>query len=246
MYKLQVRSILTRDPANTLKSLKEELFAEDINTSLPSISKCIKNIQFTRKRLCKATEERNSTRTLDARQVYCQNIQTIPDARLVFLDETGFNLHMSKHYGYSPINAKCYKTVPANRGRNISLMLAINMHGIVGFKIKEGSFDGTGFMSFITEGLLPHFNDHQNDVLVMDNCRFHHRADVRDLLEEHNIHYMYLPAYSPQLNPIEQYFSHLKAKYSDLKPLSRNKEQVFQRVTSIINGEQIDFDGWFR
>jgi len=243
---LEVKSILTRDPAQTLKSLGEELLIKDINASKSSIARCIKNVNFSRKRLCKVPEERNSVRTMDARQVYSRSVQTIPNERLIFLDETGFNLHICKHYGYSPVNTKCYKTIPANRGKNISLMLAISIGGIVGHELKEGSFDGNGLINFINNSLLSHFLGNPNDILVMDNCRFHHRADVKQLLDSYRIHYLYLPAYSPQLSPIEEYFSHLKAKYTDLKPLSRSKDQIISRVKTLINDERISFEGWFR
>ena len=139
---LEVKSILSKGPAQTLKSLQEELNAKYINASAMSISRCIKKVGFTRKRLFMAPEERNSMKTID-----------IPNNRLVFLDETWFYLHLSKHYGYSTINTKCYETVPANRGRNISLILVINIEGIVGYQMKEGSIDGNGLINLINNSL---------------------------------------------------------------------------------------------
>ena len=68
--------------------------------------------------------------------------------------------------------------------------------------MKEGSFDGNGLINFINNSLLPHFQRNSNDILVMDNCRFHHRSDVKELLQSKSINYMYLLAYSPQLNHI--------------------------------------------
>jgi hypothetical protein len=52
-------------------------------------------------------------------------ISFVPVENLVYLDETGVNLHQSKNYGYSPINEKAYKIVNGNRGQNISCMVVI-------------------------------------------------------------------------------------------------------------------------
>jgi transposase len=80
----------------------------------------------------------------------------------------------------------------------------------------------------------------------MDNSRFHHRSDVKQFLINNNINFLYLPAYSPQLNPIEEYFSHLKAKYTSLQPRSKNKNEIKTKINSLITNENIDFSGFFR
>ena len=126
-------------------------------------------MDYTRKRLVKVPEERNTPKNLDIRQTYARDVQFIPNENLVFLDETGLNLHQTRNYGYSPKNVKAYKVVRGSRGKNISCMLAIKQSGIVAFEIQDGAFDGKTFLPFIENKLTPHFRAHQNDVLVMDN-----------------------------------------------------------------------------
>jgi transposase len=203
-------------------------------------------MEFTRKRLTLVPQERNSLRTIDARQNYCRYVNTIPEENLVFLDETGFNFHTKRHYGYSLKNTKCFLTAPANRGRNISLMAAINKHGVITHEIQEGAYNGNLFIQFIHDKLKTHFERHPNDILIMDNCAFHHRGDVIALLISLRISYQFLPAYSPQLNPIEEYFSHLKARYCSLRPAPITQVELKTRISEIISINTIEFDGWYR
>jgi transposase len=242
----KVRNLLAQNPASTLKMLKESLQNENCMTSKATISRAIKNMNYTRKRLSKVPEERNSIGLINLRQEYCRGLESIPDPNLVFLDETGFCLHQTKKYGYSLKNTKCFLNVPANRGRNVSLMCAINLMGVIGFEMKEGAFDGNSFLQFIEEKLVPYFRGNRGSILIMDNCRFHHRLDVKQFLIEKNILFMYLPAYSPQLNPIEEFFSYLKSKYTDIQPLSRNKNEIINRVSNIFENDVVCFLGWFR
>ena len=125
-------------------------------------------------------------------------------------------------------------------------MLAINSRGIVAHALKEGAYNGNLFMDFINNNLTAHFHSNPRDILVMDNCAFYHRCDVISLLNDLQIAHAFLPPYSPSLNPIEEYFSHLKSRYSSISPRPRNREDIMRRVTDILNLENIYFEGWFR
>ena len=62
-----------------------------------------------------------------------------------------------------------------------------------------------GIKNFIENKLVSYFNQHKNSILIMDNCRFHHTQDVLKLLNQSGISYKFIPGYSPQLNPIEEF-----------------------------------------
>lgn len=237
--------MLEDDPSHTLKSLKTQLDTSDFYVSLPTISKYIKKLDYTRKRLSIVPAERNSLNTINQRQDFCRFVNNIVDDDLIFLDETGFNLHSKSNYGYSLKNVKCFVTKKANRGTNVSVMVAISKNGIIDFEINNGAFNGDKFINFIENKLRPHFKNHPRKVLVMDNCSFHHRSDVRQVLENHNISYKFLPPYSPQLNPIEEYFSHLKANYNAIRPAPISKLELFREIEGLISNDSINFDVWY-
>jgi len=134
--------------------------------------------------------------------------------------------------------------VPANRGKTVSLMAAINITGVVAFEIKEGSYNGNSFVDFINNNFKTYFERNPKHILVMDNCAFHHRIDVIELLTALGILYQFLPPYSPQLNPIEEYFSSVKSNYTSIRPPANNISELEQNLTSVMS-TTTSFYGFF-
>lgn len=64
------------------------------------------------------------------------NLRNMDKMKLIYIDETGFNIYTSKSYGYSLVNTKAYNTVPANRGRNVSLLCAVSIDGMIAYELK--------------------------------------------------------------------------------------------------------------
>ena len=120
-------------------------------------------------------------------------------------------------------------------------MAAIGIGGVIGYEVREGAFNGDLFKEFVASTLIPYFSSRPDLILIMDNCKFHHRQDVLALLNQGGITYKFLPPYSPMLNPIEEVFGTMKAKYKNIRPLSKKKEDVIGRVLSIMNS----FEGGF-
>ena len=83
--------------------------------------------------------ERNCPRVIDARHSYGREMEISLNDRLVFLDGTGVNLHISFNYEYSTKNIKPYALFPANKGTNISLMAAIIFNGVLAYELKDGA-----------------------------------------------------------------------------------------------------------
>ena len=131
--------------------------------------------------------------------------------------------------------------IPANKGVNISLMAAISLNGIISYELSDGAYNGNKFINFISEKLVPYFNNNPDSILIMDNCRFHHSVDVIRILTANNINYKFLPPYSPQLNPIEEFFGELKANYKLIRPLSKNRETIKSRVSSLLENRTGNF-----
>jgi hypothetical protein len=180
--------------------------ALNLNISRSGISRKLKKMNFTRKRLSLVPIKRNSITKLDVRAIYCTDISRIPIENLVFLDETGFNNHTNRAYGYSPKNIPAFTSITANRGINRSCMAVIDINGVVAYEILLGPYNSLVFISFIRRNLLQYFCSNPNKILIMDNCRFHHSRKVLDFLSEHRIAIKFLPPYSPQLNPLRVSF----------------------------------------
>ncbi len=177
---------ITNENALTQKSLVAKAAEAGVAVSQPTVSRLLKKLSITRKRLSLVPVERNTPNAIQGRQVFGQMIRQIPDDRLVFLDETGFNLHTSMYYGYSFKNSKAFKTVPANRGRNVSVLCAIDVNGIVGYKILQGSFDANSFKNFMCE-LITMNPELRQKIFVMDNAKIHHAVIFKMWINQENL-----------------------------------------------------------
>ena len=142
-------------------------------------------------------------------------IAQIPAENLVFLDEAGVHLAMTRPCARAPIGkrASCYR--PAARGGNISLVGAVRLSGVSALYPYDGAIDGDKFLSYLDEHLLPVLRP--GDVLVMDNLRVHHIAAVKEKLTPFGVRALYLPPYSPELNPIEETWSLVKRVFQKLE-----------------------------
>jgi len=205
-----------------------------VKFSQSTISRKLKKMKMTRKRLTLVPEERNSVANIDKRALFASKITRLPVENLVFLDESGFNKHLRRRYGYSYVNEKAYINVPGNRNINRSLLCAINMQGIVAFEYRTGAFNGELLVNFLETKLAPYFASNRDHVLIMDNVPFHRSKNVTTALSRLKINKEYLPPWSPQLNPIEEFFSMVKAKYRSIKTLNRtiSIEDALQDILS--------------
>ena len=241
-----MEDVLATESTLTQQQIIERL-PEDLQVNRNVISKELKTHGYKRKRAKKIPHERNTTRTIQLRKTFAIAVAPLPDANLIFLDESGFNLHLGPLYGYTPPGITPSVEVPGNRGANISLLLAICPTHVVGFFARVGAVTGDDYKTFIETQLLQQMGEDRTPVLIMDNARIHHAVVVKEMLTEHQIENKYLPPYSPQLNPIEEAFSMIKARYRKLTPKPRNSDGVLAALHELVDSFMLeDFGGFYR
>jgi len=131
------------------------------------------------------------------------------DAReLVFVDEMGTHTSLAPVYGYSPRGERVYLEGPRNRGKNTTLIASMSVGGMGQCLAVEGTTTKVLFEAYIDRVLAPSLRIGQ--VIVMDNLSVHKGEKVRELIEARGCDLIYLPPYSPDLNPIEEAFSKVK------------------------------------
>lgn len=167
---------------------------------------------------------------------------TLDPTKLIFLDEAGVDIAMSRAYGWAPKGTTPVIQRPA-RGRRISLIGAIALDGTRALRQVEGYVNGDEFISFLREDLGPHLHD--GDIVIMDGPSIHRVEGVAEALAEFGATPMYLPAYSPELNPIEMTWAWLKrllraAPPRKMQQLRDDVAALWLRVTSSLCG------GWVR
>ena len=128
--------------------------------------------------------------------------------RLLFVDEMGVHTSLAPLYGYAPKGVRLRLSVPRNRGKNTTLLASITLGEMGETMAVEGSTDRGVFEAYVEYTLAPTLE--AGRVVIMDNLPAHKPARVRELIEERGCELIYLPAYSPDLYPIEEAFSKIK------------------------------------
>jgi transposase len=128
---------------------------------------------------------------------------------LVFLDETGLNTKMARLYGRAPRSARCQSAVPHGHWSTSTLIAALRHDRLSAPWLLDGPMDRAAFISYIEHCLGPTLSP--GDIVIADNLSSHKGPAVTAAIERWGAKLLYLPPYSPDLNPIELAFSKLKA-----------------------------------
>lgn len=132
----------------------------------------------------------------------------LPAPRLVFIDETAVTTKMVRHYGRSPRGERLVAGVPHGHWKTLTLVAALRIDGLTAPTVIDGAMDGPSFLAYVEQVLAPTLC--KGDIVFMDNLRTHKIDGVAAALRAAGAKLRYLPAYSPDLNPIEMVFSKLK------------------------------------
>ncbi len=128
--------------------------------------------------------------------------------RFVFVDECSTNTSLSPIYGRSRRGKRFYFEVPRNWGANVTLVSSMSLEGMGPSLAVEGSTTKVVFEAYVERVLAPTLKPGQ--IVVMDNLSSHKGSRIRELIEGRGCELLYLPPYSPDLNPIEEAFAKLK------------------------------------
>jgi transposase len=149
---------------------------------------------------------------------------------------------MTRLYGRAPTNERVNDYVPDVRFERSSIISAVNIKGVVAPLIFKGTLDGKFFAGYIEKVLSPELSF--SDIVVMDNCSAHKVAKVLDPIYKKGAKVLFLPPYSPDLNPIELMWSKMKSSLRKLEPrTSEELRAASSKTIDFISSE--DIQGWF-
>jgi transposase len=159
--------------------------------------------------------------------------------RLVFVDEMGSHTSLAPLYAYAPVGERALLEIPRNRGTNTTLLSSLHLRGMGPSMAVEGATTREVFEAYYVEHfLVPALRPGQ--IVVMDNLGAHRPKRVRELIEGKDCELIYLPPYSPDLNPIEEAFS--KIKHILRKIGARGKEALIEamgRALGAVSTEEV-------
>lgn len=152
-----------------------------------------------------SAEERDEA----ARAEFRVQMAAVDPARLVFLDETGTTTAMARRRARAPRGQRARGRIPRNRGVVTTLIAALHLAGMTAAMTVEGATSGAVFDAYVTRVLLPTLRPGQ--IVVADNVAAHKSSRARAAIEAAGCRLVFLPAYSPDRNSIEEAFAQLKS-----------------------------------
>ena len=181
----------------------------------------------------------------EARAAWRAELAGVDPHRLVFLDETGIDTRLTRAYGRAPRGRRVTGRVPWGSWERLTVIGALALEGVIaGMSIPAAT--GTAvFLAFVEQVLVPALQERPGAIVVMDNLAAHKAEAVRSALDRAGLNHRYLPPYSPDLNPIEQAWSKLKARLRATGARSRGAlEEALGPALAGITAR--DARGWFR
>ena len=181
-----------------------------------------------------ASSERDERR----RSAFARYVKSIVSERFVFVDECSTNVSLSPIYARAPRGERARGKAPRNWGKNVSLVCAIDSEGVKPSMSVEGAVDGKAFEAYVEHFLTPKLK--RGQIVVMDNLSVHKSKRVQRLIEEAGATLLFLPPYSPDMNPIEEAFSKVKGILR--KAAARTREALVEatgRALDAITPEDI-------
>ena len=163
--------------------------------------------------------------------------------RLVFVDESGFHTSMTRLRARAPRGERAYGKVPRNRGKNTTLIASITLEGGMGEAMSvEGATEALAFEAYVEHFLAPTLAEGQ--VVVLDGLGAHRTQKVRSLVEARGAELLFLPSYSPDLDPIEEASSKIKSLLR--KVGARTREALVGAIAEALRAVTAeDAVGWF-
>lgn len=161
-----------------------------------------------------------------ARAAWRAGAAGLDPAALVFVDESGTHTAMTPRYARAPRGRRAVGAAPRNHGPNVTLFAALTAQGIGAALVVPGAADRRAFEAYVARTLVPTLRPGQ--VVVLDNLNVHRGERVRRLIEAAGCRLLFLPAYSPDFNPIEPAFAKVK------QHLRRAQARAFDALVAAI------------
>jgi transposase len=159
-------------------------------------------------------------------------LQVNPDRnRVFFIDEAGFQVSMRVRYGRAPAGTRANVATTALRTKNYSLCAALTWQSVALFEVQNHPYNKLSFEAFLLKLVIQlQTQQVQGATFILDNVAFHRSSEIAALVRAHGHSLLFLPPYSPFLNPIENAFSQWKQHVR--RTASRNEVQLIAAIQS--------------
>ena len=160
----------------------------------------------------------------EKRKGFCEIVDSYPQYKLYYVDECGIDNYIYREYGYAPVGVRIPGKIRGKKFKRTNIVAAKCGDKIVAPMIYDGTTDSVLFECWFEKMLLKSIPRHS--IIILDNATFHRKTKLRELAEKAGCDVLFLPPYSPDLNPIEQFWAWLKNRLRKVLPSFSNFEDA--------------------
>jgi transposase len=164
---------------------------------------------ITRKKKTGHASEQERDDVEASREAWFERQLDLDPSKLVFIDETSISTSMARRFGWAPRGERCRASIPFGHWKTTTFVAGLRVDRIDAPMTIEGALDGEAFRAYVEQVLAPTLSE--GDTVVMDNVPLHKVAGVGEAIAAKGACVLYLPAYSPDFDPIEKFFSKFKS-----------------------------------
>ena len=194
------------------------------------------------KKTLKASEQGRED-IVQARLEWLEFQRSVAPNRLVFLDESGAKTNMTRRYGRSVKGMRCHDSAPNGHWETVTILSSLRLDGSTESVVFDGAVDREMFDEYINVFLAPCLRP--GDIVIADNLSAHKSQKSYDAIKMKHAELIFLPAYSPDLNPIEKMWSKVKQILRGMQ--ARTHEDLFEGIGKALGlVSASDAQGWFK
>ena len=219
-----LRNWITAEPDLTLAELQQRLAKQGVATKIATLWH-----QLIKKTLHADEQERADVQA--ARRTWSEAQPGMDLEKLVFIDETWISTSMTRHYGRAPRGQRCIASAPHGHWETTTFVAGLRHQQLTAPLVAEGPMDGEMFLAYVRQFLCPTLRP--GDIVILDNLSSHKVAGVKQAIAAAGATLIYLPPYTPDLNPIEKLFAKLKALLR--KAAKRSVEALWNEIGELLN-----------
>lgn len=213
-----------------------------LRVSRRTINRTWRRLRVTRKKKVLHATEQERPDVQRARRAFRRRAQRHHGSRFIFIDEFGTNLGLTRLYGRACRGQRAVGAVPNNPDPNVTLTMGLSRGGIVAPAAFEGGTTGERYVAYLRHELAPKLR--RGDVVVADQLGAHRALEARAVIEARGASYWLLPPYSPDMTPVEEAGSKVKALIRGSNP--RDLEALYESMVAAVQSVTArDARGWF-
>jgi transposase len=235
-----LRQLVQEQPDATLEELQHQLQQRArVDPTLTMVCRALQKLNLPRKKKRFFAQERSRKK----RRNFQRKVGKLDPRKFVFIDEMGANINLSRRYARAPSGERVEEALPCNTPANVSVVGALGARQLLAACSVEGAFDGEAFAAFIEQVIVPQLRPGQT--VLMDNGPTHQSPRIESAIRSSGATLLNLPAYSPDLDPMESCWS--KVKNYLRKEKARTVEALHRAIASgmeLVTAE--DIRGWFK